>query len=362
MSRHLVIAISYHGFGHIGQTAPIVQALKQQHPDLRITLRSAAPKHKLIERFGSAMHIQNKQMDVGMIQKNALNVDLEKSLQAYNHFHTNWASKVQYEADALTRLNADLLLSNISYLALAGAKAVNLPALAYCSLSWDDIFQNYFSDTIIFDRVYRQMLDAYDYAERFLAPEPSMDMPGRKNKMCIGPVAQQGTCQRNHILNQLVLPPDTHIILVSVGGMEINIPTKSWPQIKNTLFLVPDSWDTNNRGNVYKINEFSYPFIDFLQSCDVLITKPGYGSFVESACAGKRVLYLNRENWPEQSCLTKWLHSKSPCNLIERNDFCDDTFEKKLIDILKKDTPNNVPPAGINDAVKFISSSLYPKA
>lgn len=51
---------------------------------------------------------------------------------------------------------------------------------------------------------------------------------------------------------------------------------------------------------------------DLLRSCDALIGKPGYGTFVEAACNQTPVLYLPREDWPEQPYLVEWLERRVP--------------------------------------------------
>jgi len=40
---HLVVSISCHGFGHVAQTAPILNLLHERMPHLRLTVRSAVP-------------------------------------------------------------------------------------------------------------------------------------------------------------------------------------------------------------------------------------------------------------------------------------------------------------------------------
>ena len=50
-----------------------------------------------------------------------------------------------------------------------------------------------------------------------------------------------------------------------------------------------------------------------LRSVDVVLTKPGYGTFTEAACNGAAVLYLRRDDWPEQDCLIEWLETNARC-------------------------------------------------
>lgn len=47
---HLFVDISSHGFGHLSQTAPVLNELAELLPDLRITLRSGLAVEKLRQR------------------------------------------------------------------------------------------------------------------------------------------------------------------------------------------------------------------------------------------------------------------------------------------------------------------------
>jgi UDP:flavonoid glycosyltransferase YjiC (YdhE family) len=50
-------------------------------------------------------------------------------------------------------------------------------------------------------------------------------------------------------------------------------------------------------------------YADMLASVDALVTKPGYGSFVEAVGSGVPVLYLPRPDWPEAPYLIDWLRA-----------------------------------------------------
>ncbi|NOZ52740.1 MAG: hypothetical protein GXP08_06285 [Gammaproteobacteria bacterium] len=358
MSPHLVVALSYHGFGHMGQTAPIIQELKHHVPNLKITLRTSVPKHKLFEKFGKDVSIIHQKMDVGMIQMDALNIDLEQSLQAYREFHRDWESKVTTEASVLSGLKADLVLSNVSYLALAGANKANIPAIGLCSLNWADIFKYFFDGKIGAKNILAQIKNGYNSSKYFLAPKPSMSMPSLHHMLSIGPIAQLGENCRQKILSQANRPNDTDIILISVGGMDLDIPFANWPRFPNTILLVPDTWNASHP-DIMSIQQFNLPFIDLVRSSDLLITKPGYGSFVEAACSNTPVLYLERKNWPEIHDLTSWLKKKGKCTLLSYSSFVAGDFHnaiKKLLD--EAPFEFNIKPTGINDAVARIRQCL----
>jgi UDP-N-acetylglucosamine:LPS N-acetylglucosamine transferase len=47
-------------------------------------------------------------------------------------------------------------------------------------------------------------------------------------------------------------------------------------------------------------------FGKLMASCDLVLTKPGYGMFVEARACCKPMLYLARDDWPESQCLEQW--------------------------------------------------------
>ncbi len=96
---HLLVDISPHGFGHIAQTAPVVNELARRVPDLRVTVRCAASSALLAQRFERAYDYLPLAFDFGMVMDNAVAVRLEESADAYRAFHRDWERKVETEAE-----------------------------------------------------------------------------------------------------------------------------------------------------------------------------------------------------------------------------------------------------------------------
>jgi hypothetical protein len=355
---HLIIALSSHGFGHIGQTAPVIRALLDRDPSIRITLRTAAPEYKLIEHTGRRLTQQNIATDVGIIQANALEMDLVKTAQAYMEFHRDWGLKIDREAHDLLAVNPDLVISNISYLTLAGASHAGIPAVALGNINWAVIYAYLFNGHQTESAaILQQMQDAYASASIFLRPAPSMPMPTLHNLHPIGPIAQKGKYRRDEILERLVLGTDTRLVLVSLGGMELTPPIEQWPRLQRLHILAPDSWKAHHP-DISAIEMLDIPFIDILASCDALIAKPGYGSFTESACMGIPVLYLPRHNWPEAKYLITWLESHGRCRPLRENDFMAGNIQEALELLWSLYVPPLVVPTGIEESVNCIFDLL----
>ncbi|MCF6338206.1 MAG: hypothetical protein L3J84_09700 [Gammaproteobacteria bacterium] len=358
MSFHLVVALSSHGFGHIGQTAPIVVALQKQLPGLRVTIRSNAPTAKLLERFGPDIDIQQTNTDVGMIQASALQVSESESADAYRDFHTHWEDKVAEEAAQLSALNTDLLLANVPYLALAGAKRANIPAIAMCSLNWADIYKYYFlGSRPEAENIFQQILAAYQSVRMFLQLTPAMAMPDLQNTKIIDPVAQLGENRRNEIARQTRLRPEQRLVMLSLGGMDLRLPVNNWPRQPELRFIVPTSWHSQHPDTI-DLECLQMPFADILASCDALIAKPGYGSFVEAACLGIPVLYLQRKNWPETDCLVDWLKQHGRCAEIQTDDFATGNIANTLETLCVNQAPEPPLPMGVEQATQIIVHQL----
>ena len=103
-----------------------------------------------------------------------------------------------------------------------------------------------------------------------------------------------------------------------MGGMEFRLPVQNWPRLPGVRWIVPQSWEIN-RDDTTAFESLQLPFTDVLASCDAVITKPGYGTFTEAACAGVPLLYVTRRDWPEESYLVQWLKHNVACLEVERN-------------------------------------------
>ncbi|MEW5904041.1 MAG: hypothetical protein AB1722_06805 [Pseudomonadota bacterium] len=303
--KHLLVDISAHGYGHAAQTAPVLNRLAQLQPALRITVRSAVPEAYLRQRITCAFAYQAVAHDFGMHMLDALRVDVARSLQAYRAFHADWAHQVAQAAQAMRALQPDLLLANVPYLSLAAAHAAGVPAVAMCSLNWADIYRYYAPQDEASAAIHAQMLAAYGSARDFLKLQPAMPMNDLRNGREVESVVQLGTPQRARLRGACAAAPGERLVLVAMGGIAHRLPMESWPMLAGVRWLVPEAWAVQ-RADVVALESLGMPFRDVLASCDAVLTKPGYGTFVEAVCGGVPILYLPRADWPETRWLVAW--------------------------------------------------------
>lgn len=322
----LQLCISGHGFGHLSQVGSVIQELRKRLPDLQLHVRSALPEEVVTNwlSYPVSQYIHTED-DIGMRMQDALAVDLPASYTAYEALHADWEEKVVSMGQQMRSDGVSLVYSDVPYFPLAAAKSVDIPSIAMCSLNWADIVERYFPERTDWLKNIREI---YQSASTFLVPEPGMPMAWLDNQQAIGPVGRQGISRRGMINSQLGLMGDTCLVLVGMGGVHHPLDLSRWPcrvAGKPVHYLVPPSLDSQIvNASVASILPAGYA--DILASCDLVITKPGYGMFVEAAAAGVPVLYMRREGWPDVPSLTAWLHSVANAAEIEPEQLEDGRF------------------------------------
>lgn len=328
---HLLVDISAHGLGHLAQTAPVLDALVARVPGLRLTVRSAIPRERLARRIAADfVHIPEAR-DFGFAMYNAVDIDFAVSAQRYRDFHANWAQRIAAEADWLRQHRVDALLSNIAYLPLAAAAAAGIPAAGLCSLNWAELFAGYFGGEAWAGEIHAQMLAAYNAAAGFLRVTPGLPMTYLRHGRDIEPIARLGQRDRARVARLLGLAENQRWILLAMGGMEFRLPLESWPQTPGLSWLVPAEWGLR-RGDVRAFDRPDLDFTDLLASVDAVVTKPGYGTFVEAACGGVPILYLERDDWPETPYFAAWLARHARAEVVTRARLLSGDF----IDVLQR--------------------------
>lgn len=355
--RHILFAISPHGFGHAAMVAPLINELQQRDPSLRITLRTTLSPEFLSSRIQGAYKVQYAADDFGMVQHNALEVDVEASAKRYRDLHRDWDAHVVRVARELESCGADLVVADVPYLTLAAAQRAGIPNVALCCLHWGDIYDHYCHTRPEAIEIHAQIMQAYRGATHFLRTEPAMPMAGLDNQVTIGPLARAGINRREELAQRLKLREDERLILVAMGGIGYRLPMERWPVIPNVRFIVQTDWQVV-RDDTVTLESLSLPFADLVASCDVLLTKPGYGSFSEAAVNGTPVLYVPRDDWPESAWLVRWLERNGRCAAIERGTLERGEIATAIESLLMTEQKIQVSPSGIAQAIALLANFL----
>lgn len=352
---YLWLALSPHGYGHAAMTAPVIEALRRRRPDLRLTIQTSLPRPFLEERYGPGFHHVDDIPDFGMRMRSASSVDLEASRAAYAALHAGFERLAAREAERLGAARPDLVLANVPYITLAGAARAGIRAVALSSLNWADILRHYLGRDPETDAVWRQMRESYESAEVFLRVTPAMEMPSLGNVRDIGPVIGPGRDRRAE-LAEWTDGGRRRLGLVAFGGIDHDLPMGRWPRLEGWI------WATTldcppERPDIVPWRRFGLSFNDLAASVDVVVTKPGYGTFTEAGAAGVPVLYTLRPDWPESPALDHWLAAHTRA-LGMAADALPDGLEDQLQKLFSLPAPRVAEPTGNEEAAAILDGLL----
>jgi hypothetical protein len=289
--------------------------------------------------------------------KHALEVDSSASAQAYQRYHRRWEQSVTEDTQLLASHAPDAVLANVPYRILAAAGQAGIPAMALCSLNWADIYRHFCGHLPGAETILKEMLTAYHSAHAFLQPTPSMPMSDLANRIAIGPIASLGRERRQDILQQRGLPDSARLIVVSLGGIPTQLDPTRWPVVPGLYWVIPAAWKAQ-RQDFIAFESLAMNFIDVMRSADALITKPGYGSFVEATCNNIPVLYVRRLDWPEEACLVAWLQAHGRTLAMSPTELDQGDFANKLEILLSLAPQAPVQPTGIAEAASHLAALL----
>jgi hypothetical protein len=226
-----------------------------------------------------------------------------------------------------------------------------------CSLNWADIYAVYCKDDRIDRQIRARMMTGYQTAHTFLAPQPSMAMPQLHNTRVIGPIACRGIRKKRLLCAQYGIPEDMNIVLVALGGIPTGMPLDHWPHMDHTVWLTTGAANPE-RHDFLEVSALAWPFIDVLASADVVLTKPGYGTYAEAVCNGVPVLSIERPDWPETAVLNRWVRQHGHLEVMTREQFYKGTFVQQVKSLLATAPGPGMHPDGISQAAELIQSLL----
>lgn len=359
----LLACISHHGYGHLAQSAPVLNQLVALRPDIRLVVRSALPRERLATRLQVPFEHHPVPMDCGFPMLDALRIDMPAALAAYGAIHWDWNRRLDDETHWLAGAGIEGVFSNVAYLPLAAAKRAGVPAAALCSLNWADIFRHYLPQLARLDESHAaeiaqweaHMRLAYQSADVFLRPTPAMVMEDLSNQREVAPIATLGRRDVETLRSNLEARPGKRLVLVGMGGIGYQPPVEHWPELSDVLWLVPDEWPAR-RADMRPLSAAGMSFIDILASCDALITKPGYGSFTEAVAHGVPVLYLPRPEWPESPVLEAWLHAYAHAQCIDEADLRYGRLSASLEQLWRRPPPPSPECSGALEAARHLAT------
>ena len=300
----LAAYVSGHGFGHATRTAQVLRAVRVIEPDLPITVVSSAPEWLFRSEIAEPFQYRGVQCDVGLVQKDALVIDEEATVHAWQEFNDRSQAWTEKETAWLRSVRARVVLSDIPPAAFDAAAAAGVPSVGLANFSWDWVYTHLARRAPGLLAAGARAREAYLKADLLLELPFAGDLSAFPNRERIPMVARRQRRSRADTRRKLGLDVSDCAVLLSFGGVGLPgfTPAVLAP-LRGYRFLLmtepanppPNVIPLTRRG----LEERDVAFLDLVGAADVVVSKPGYGVVTDAIAARTPLVYTDRGDFPE---------------------------------------------------------------
>ena len=316
--RTIVLYISGHGFGHASRDIELINALCRREPDLRIVVRTSAPRwlFDLTVRPSGAIEFHHLETDTGIVQIDSLHLDAEATVQRARAFMERLPGLIAAEGDYLREVGADLIVADIPALGIAAARAAGVPSIAIGNFTWDWIYSGYPGTDDLVESIGRH----YQGAQLALRLPMHGGFSTFRNVRDVPFIARSSHRDPAETRRALGFPLDERLVLVSFGGYGLEgLNLEALRGLDGYVAVVsgsvpladlPSGLRGGRRGSLLPFDEpamyaAGLGYEDVVRAVEVVVTKPGYGIIAECLANDTALLYTSRGHFIEYDVLTR---------------------------------------------------------
>ena len=354
-------SISGHGYGHAAQIIPVLNELGKRVPGLRAVLRTNIAKKFLESTVAIPWEYSYSSQDIGCIQDGPLHVDIEKTWDAYQRFHSNWEQLVLDEARVIRAANPDLILSNISHLGIKAGLTAGCQTAALCSLSWDQVLTEYLmTGCDVQDGIIAQIREAYQGVCLTIRPHPSIPMVAFPSIIDVGPILPPEVKSHESIRQFFKIEPNDRVVLIAFGGIPLSsLPIAKLEKLRGYRFLISGPMNCEGFSRVDSINCVGVSFQKIFTEADIVMSKPGYATIVEAVRSRIPIVYVRRYNFVDEQCLVDYAHHYGRAAELSRQQFEFGDWQATLDAVLALPMPiESSPGEGTGEAADHLARLL----
>ena len=347
--KEIACFISPHGFGHATRVIAIIAALQKRSPDLHPVIFTTVSESLFSETLTRYTY-HPVQTDIGLEQKSAMEVDLEKTVE-------NLAGFLPFPQDLVQQLaslcsTCTFILCDIAPLGIAVARAVDIPSILVENFTWDLIYEPH-KELDAYARLLRQEFARATYRIQTepLCLEKSHDLH-------CGPIFRTLRNNKLHLRKKLSAG-SRRIVVITMGGIDQELPIwHEMAEMADFLFVILGQQRCGKVGdNILLLEQqTTYYHPDLINCADLVVCKSGYSTIAECFQAGVRVMTVGRENFPESKIITDFVRQNMSGITIHQSEFFSGRWLQRIDEVLALP---KAPPARENGADR-VAAFLQP--
>ncbi|WP_404385949.1 hypothetical protein [Caenispirillum salinarum] len=355
----LYAAITPHGYGHGAITVQVLSALAEAVPGLRLGVVGGPPEPWVRARLPVRPVLHDRAIaDPGMVNSDPNTVDPEASLARYQELFQRFEAVVAEEMDRQRAFAPDLVVSNVGFVPLEAARRLGLPAVALAPFHWGQIFGAYCGAMPGGRSILERLEAIYSACDLLLATTPFVPMAEGIPARAVGPICARAAPRRAALEATLGVAEGSRLALITMGRVGGPLPVDAWPRFPGWRLIHRGPDTCAGHPDMVQGDNLPFTFPELVASVDAVVTKPGYGTVTECACAGTPLLYRSRNDWPETPHMMSWAARHVAVEEIDDAAFRSGQFHKKLQAVLQAPRPAPASPTGVAESVELLRPYL----
>ncbi|MEA5523588.1 glycosyl transferase [Nodularia spumigena] len=315
----LYVAITNHGFGHATRTASVASTIQKLCPKILLIMVTTAPRW-LLECYieGDFIH-RPRAFDLGVVQADSLTMDKGATLAKLRDIQKKQNSLIASEVNFIRQNRVNLILADIPFLAPLFGKAANIPCWMMSNFGWDLIYRDWGGEFITIADWISECYAKCDRLFRLPFHEPMSAFSNITDVGLTGGYPRYSADQLRATWG--ITAPREKTILLTFGGLGVQqIPYENLKHFPDWQFIIFDK-SAPDLPNVWKISDKKYRPVDFMPICGRVVSKPGYGTFSETAKLDIPLVTIPRDDFAEAKFLLEGMINHNQHQILTPREF-----------------------------------------
>ncbi len=300
--------ITAHGYGHGTRSCDVLRALHRIAPDQPVIVTTDLPRDFLNSRLAGCDNIifRPGAFDIGLVQKDSIQIDLFQTLEKLEALYARDEILSADERRFFKAEEVGLVVADIPAIPLLSAQRAKIPNIAIGNFSWDWIYEAYAKTDFHWEYFVEKFRDVYEKTDLLLRLPFAPPMEVFPNRKDIPLLASPGIPQREKIVDISHSDISKPWVLLSFTSLKLDV------QALENIRGLSDEYEffcveplQYEDSCIHSIDRHKVCFADVIASCDIVISKPGFGLVSECIVNNKPLIYSDRGDFAEYPYLVE---------------------------------------------------------
>lgn len=336
----VAVFVSPHGFGHAARVSAVMAELHRKY-GATFELFGATPRWFFDESVAGTYAYHHVITDVGFVQRDALEADLEATVRELDTFLPFDESLVAGLAAEVRDAGCRAVLCDIAPLGIAVADRAGLPSVLLENFTWDWLYAPHVGDVPGLNRHAETLRTWFDRATVHVQAEPPCEPdPGATH---VTPVSRAPRASWREARAGLDLRYDDPVVVLTMGGVPQELPfMERLRELDPIHFIVTSAPRTERTGNVRAFHASERLYMpDLIEASDAVVAKLGYSTVAEVWASRRPMAFVTRPDFRETGPLGEWVRREIPGFEIPGREFAGAEWLRRLPELL--DTERSLP-------------------